>query len=257
MLAANMSILRFGLWLMFFGAILSAWWMMYSMASQMGLNWYGVRVGIMDMDNMSPMDSFDFLFPMWAIMMIAMMGPTFIVTMTAYEDLISSANGTRAGWLGLILGYFVAWVGFAVVLAILQRQLMTSGWLDMTGQSVRLWPSAIVLIVVGVFQFTWIKQTCHGVCHTPMNYFLGHWRTGLTGGVRMGLTLGNYCIVCCWGFMVLGFIGGTMNLLWMGLATVLMTLEKLPQVAHYVVKPLGVVLIGSGIFVGGLAASLY
>ncbi len=209
------------------------------------------------MDVISPMDSFGILFPMWAVMMIAMMGPTFVVTMKAYEDLIASANGTHAGWLGLILGYFMAWIGFAVLLAVLQTQLMALGWLDMMGQSVHLWPSAILLIVVGVYQFTLIKETCHGVCHAPMNYFLGYWRTGFSGGARMGLTLGNYCIVCCWGFMILGFVGGTMNLLWMGLATAMMTLEKLPQVAYYVVKPLGVVLIGSGIFVGGLAASIY
>jgi predicted metal-binding membrane protein len=48
-----------------------------------------------------------------------------------------------------------------------------------------------------------------------------------------------------------------MNLLWMGLATILMTLEKLPQVARYVVKPLGDVLIGAGIILGVYALSFY
>ena len=34
---------------------------------------------------------------------------------------------------------------------------------------------------------------------------------------------------------------------WMGLATLLMVLEKLPQVAHYVIKPVGVLLVGAGV----------
>ena len=37
----------------------------------------------------------------------------------------------------------------------------------------------------------------------------------------------------------LGFAGGVMNFLWMGLATLMMVLEKLPQLGHFLVKPLG------------------
>jgi predicted metal-binding membrane protein len=48
--------------------------------------------------------------------------------------------------------------------------------------------------------------------------------------------------------MVIGFVGGVMDLLWMGGATLLMTLEKLPQVGRYLTRPLGVGLISWGIF---------
>ena len=37
-----------------------------------------------------------------------------------------------------------------------------------------------------------------------MMYFLGHWKTGFAGGLRMGLGLGVFCVGCCWGFMALG-----------------------------------------------------
>ncbi len=43
----------------------------------------------------------------------------------------------------------------------------------------------------------------------------------------MGLKHGRDCLGCCWALMLLAFIGGTMNLAWMGFAMVLMTLEKL------------------------------
>ncbi len=63
------------------------------------------------------------------------------------------------------------------------------------------------------------------------------------------LCLGAYCVGCCWLFMVLGFAGGVMNFLWMGLATLMMVLEKLPQLGHFLVKPLGGILILSGLSV--------
>lgn len=249
--------LRTVLWLAFFVAVIVSWWMMYAMAMQMGLNWYGARVGMMDMAGMPPMDSLAMLVPMWAIMMIAMMGPTFVHTMTTYEQLMRSANGTWGGLIGLILGYFVVWVAFGVGIALVQAGLMRLGWLDMFGQSTTLWATAALLIVVGWFQFTWIKEVCHGVCHAPMQYFLGNWRTGSFGGLRMGLGLGAFCVVCCWGYMALGFVGGAMNLLWMGLATVLMVFEKLPQVAHYVMRPVGGLLIVAGLAVAGRAAGVW
>jgi predicted metal-binding membrane protein len=107
--------------------------------------------------------------------------------------------------------------------------------------------AAALLIIVGLFQFTRAKEICHGVCHSPMNYFLSHWQTGFVGGLKMGLGLGAFCVGCCWGFMALGFVGGVMSLLWMGLATFFMVIEKLPQIGHYVTKPMGAILIAAGV----------
>ncbi|MEO1778091.1 MAG: DUF2182 domain-containing protein, partial [Pseudomonadota bacterium] len=45
----------------------------------------------------------------------------------------------------------------------------------------------------------------------------------------------------------LGFVGGVMSLMWMGLATLFMVIEKLPQIGHVVTKPMGVVLVLGGI----------
>jgi predicted metal-binding membrane protein len=162
-----------------------------------------------------------------------------------------SANGSRAGWLGVILGYFITWVGFAALIALAQIGLMASGIVSDLGIAYSSWVAGGLLILVGLFQFTKIKEVCHGVCHSPMQYFLGHWRTGFGGGLRMGLSLGAFCVGCCWGFMALGFVGGVMSLLWMGLATVVMIIEKLPQIGHYVTKPLGVLLILGGVGVAG------
>ncbi|WP_300030486.1 DUF2182 domain-containing protein [uncultured Roseobacter sp.] len=260
------GILRSTLWLGFFAAILAAWWVMYVMSIDMDVDLLGrpgemgARMAAMDprMPMYMPMANFGPLFVMWAVMMAAMMLPTLVPTLRAYEDLIHSANGTRAGWLAVLLGYFIVWVAFAALITGAQLALLFGGVVDMLGIAKSPWFAGGLLLAVGLFQFTRTKELCHGVCHAPAMYFLGHWRTGFSGGLRMGLGLGAYCVGCCWGFMALGFVGGVMNLAWMGLATLFMVIEKLPQVGHYVTRPMGFALVLAGlalpvwhIFTGG------
>lgn len=250
------------LWLGFFGVILWAWWVLYTTSMSMDLDMIGrpgltaQRIAAMDprMAMNMPMASFAPLFGMWAIMMAAMMLPTMVPTLRSYEALMISANGTRAGWLGVLLGYFAVWVGFAALIAGTQLALLFGGAIDLLGIPHSPYVAAALLIAVGMFQFSRVKDLCHGVCHSPMSYFLGRWRTGFAGGVHMGLGLGAYCVGCCWGFMVLGFAGGVMNLLWMGLATLFMVFEKLPQIGHRLLKPSGAALIAGGLYVAAQTA---
>ncbi len=230
------AITRSGLWLLFFAVILWSWWMMYSMAMMMGVE---------------PMNMHDFapLFIMWIIMMAAMMGPTFVPTMRTYEDLITSANGTRAGSIGLVLGYFSAWIGFALVITLIQMGLIEGRILTRMGRSMNHWFSAALLIAAGLYQFTALKDRCLEHCRSPMTQFLHHWHPGFVGGIRMGAHHGAYCVVCCWGLMAIGFVGGVMDLIWMGGATVLMTLEKLPQIGRYLTRPVGIALVIWGCYV--------
>ena len=225
--------LRNTFWLGFFAIVLWAWWVMFNMTiapmSMMPSKYLG-------------------LFSMWAIMMAAMMGPTFVPTMRAYEDLITSADGSRSGSLGVVLGFFVVWVGFAGLIAFAQYWLIEVGVLTAMGRSVSSYFSAALLLSAGVYQFTALKDRCLDHCRSPTFQFLAHWRTGFSGGVYMGLHHGAYCVACCWGLMIIGFVGGVMDLLWMGGATLLMTLEKLPQVGRCLTRPLGIGLILWGVF---------
>ena len=85
------------------------------------------------------------------------MGPTFVPTMRAYEDLITSADGSRAGSVGVLLGFFFVWVGFAALIAFAQFQLIRIGLLDVMGQSVSRYFSAALLLSAGLYQFTALK----------------------------------------------------------------------------------------------------
>ncbi|WP_204114597.1 DUF2182 domain-containing protein [Shimia biformata] len=260
MLRVDMISFRAVFWLGFFGAILAAWWYLYAMATGMGVDLIG-RPGPMAeamrqmdprMPMYMPMANFWPLFLMWSVMMAAMMLPTMVPTLQTYQGLMKSVRGNGAGfagWVGVLAGYLIAWIGFAAVIAGAQLALLYGGVIDMLGIAKSPWVGGGLLIAVGAFQFTRAKEVCHGVCHSPMMYFIGKWRPGGLGGLRMGLGLGAFCVGCCWGFMALGFVGGVMSLLWMGLATLFMVLEKLPEIGHRVMKPMGVMLIAGGVVI--------
>lgn len=233
-------------WLAVFAAILIAWWMLWRMAAMAGLDPLGRPVG----DGMAMMTGLGPLFGMWTLMMAAMMLPTLVPTLTTYEALIRPGAGTRAGWMGVLAGFFGVWVAAAAVLSLVQASLVATGALDPLGAAASRRAAAALLVGAGLWQFTRAKQICHGVCIAPMTWFLGRWRPGVGGGVRMGAGLGAFCVGCCWSYMALGFVGGTMSLVWMGLATLLMVLEKLPEIGLVVLRPAGAAMIVGGLVWG-------
>ena len=54
--------------------------------------------------------------------------------------------------------------------------------------------------------------------------------------------------------MLLAFVGGVMNIAFMGLATLIMVFEKLPEIGRYITRPLGFALIG---FAGWVALGAF
>ncbi len=212
---------------------------------------FGTTGGMGGPTTMAP-PAFGPLAAMWAAMMAAMMLPTLVPTMRAYDDLIRSAGvagASRGGWVGVVAGYLGVWIVAALVLAALQIGLARAGLASPMGAATGAALQAGLLIAAGAWQFSRAKEICHGVCHAPTIHFLGHWRPGVAGGARMGTSLGAFCVGCCWAIMGLGFVGGAMNLVWMGGATAFMIVEKLPQVGHYVMRPAGAALIVAGVAV--------
>jgi len=170
---------------------------------------------------------------MWSVMSAAMMAPTALPAFATYDDL----PGTTTAGLGTLLsGYLVVWIGFAVLAAGLQVLFLDVGVLNAMGQSTSIWLTAGLLAVAGLYQFSALKEACLSRCRAPLTFFMSHWDEG---PFRNGLRLGLDCLGCCWALMLLAFVGGTMNLAFMGLAMVLMTLEKLPDLGAHITKPLG------------------
>ncbi|MEO1459611.1 MAG: DUF2182 domain-containing protein [Pseudomonadota bacterium] len=185
------------------------------------------------------------LWLMWAVMGAAMMLPTAIPALRAFAALSeTAAAGGAEPRPGLALGalaagYLAVWAGFAAVAAAAQAALSAAGWIDLFGRSTSLAFTAALLALAGLWQFSALKDACLTRCRAPGAWFVARWQPGPRPAFAMGLNLGAHCLGCCWALMGLALIGGTMSLAWMGAATLLMTLEKLPDIGRPLTRPLG------------------
>jgi predicted metal-binding membrane protein len=127
-------------------------------------------------------------------------------------------------------GYLLAWGGFSVAAALAQWALEKATLLspmDMAANSRVL--GGLLFIAAGLYQVTPVKLACLRSCRSPLDFVLNHWRDGPGGALRMGAAHGFYCLGCCWILMLLLFVGGVMNLLWVaGLAAVVFVEKLVP-----------------------------
>lgn len=240
-------------WLAFYSLVLGAWALLYAMALGSGAGAFGGSGAFADVlatlcaGPGAQGAGILGLWTMWAVMGAAMMLPTLFPMLTTYRSFAARLGSAEAGWWGIVLGYGTVWLGFAGLAALVQMALAKAGLVDRFGAATMVWFQGILLIVAGSYQLSQAKMTCQSACLSPMSYFLGRFRPGMVGGLRMGGEQGLWCVGCCWAIMALGFAGGVMNLAWMGLATLFMVLEKLPQIGVLLRRPAGIVLVLSGL----------
>ena len=63
----------------------------------------------------------------------------------------------------------------------------------------------------------------------------------------MGLQHGAYCLGCCWLLMLLLFVGGVMNLVWIAGLTLFVLVEKLAPAGNWTSRVAGILLVGWGV----------
>ncbi len=231
-------------WLALFALIVIAWTALFAMAVPSALREAGQVYGAAfweDLCTITPDASgFARVVLMWALMSAGMMAPTALPAFATYDEL-GHTGQTRFG--ALVGGYLVVWLGFSVGAGALQMGLMWMGLVSPLGNSVSAWLSGALLLAAGAYQFSPLKEACLAKCRMPMTFFMNHWNEGpWRNGVRLGLV----CLGCCWALMLLAFVGGVMNLAFMGLAMVIMVVEKLPQIGRFVTRPLGFALLAGG-----------
>ncbi len=234
-------------WLVLFALILLSWLILFAMAVPSELRQMSRLYGAEFWEALCTVtpDAAGFLrlTLMWGLMSAAMMAPTALPAFATYDDLTRTAPNTSFGL--LISGYLTVWLGFAVLAAGVQMGLTQAGLVNLIGESQSPILTGALLIGAGAYQFSALKEACLSKCRRPLSFFMQHWDEG---PLRNGLRLGLVCLGCCWALMLLGFVGGVMNLAFMGLATILMVLEKLPDLGRWLTRPLGFGLIIWGIF---------
>jgi predicted metal-binding membrane protein len=191
-----------------------------------------------------------FVLAMWAIMMVAMMLPSatpMILVFSAISKQLKSAR-TFTDVAAFVAGYIAMWTAFSVLATLAQWGLLEARLVSplMVASSPML--SGGVLVATGVFQFTPLKERCLSKCRKPLAFIAAHWRKGTGGAFIMGTRHGLYCVGCCWLLMLLLFVLGVMNLLWIALLAAFVLLEKMLPNVQWFSRLSGVVFIGWGIW---------
>jgi predicted metal-binding membrane protein len=188
-------------------------------------------------------------FLMWLLMMIAMMLPPVLPWIWFFAAATKATPSAGVSWghtLAFGFGYFSLWGLFSLLAATAQLGLRDWGSHGPTGLLLAPALSAGVLCVAGLYQFSPLKSACLRHCRSPLSYFLSHWKEGSGGAFQLGLAHGLVCLGCCWALMALAFALGTMNLLWMGLITLLLCGEKIAPGGEILSK-----LAGTGLLIWG------
>lgn len=187
---------------------------------------------------------------LWGVMMVAMMFPAMTPTVGLFHIIAKRRQeqglSFTPGWV-FLAGYITLWtltgsVGYGIDLAIqsLPEQfpvLRTYGMVI----------GGVTLVGAGIYQLTPLKYLCLSHCRSPLGFLLENWRDGSLGAFRMGVRHGLYCLGCCWSLMVVLFVVGTMNLVWMGLLSAVIFVEKIIPHGVEMGKASGIVLIALGL----------
>jgi predicted metal-binding membrane protein len=190
---------------------------------------------------------------MWLAMMIAMMFPSaypmvlLFARVSKGQPRQSNTTGTQVPTWIFVAGYLAIWTligGLMYLASLLVRWL--GGQMGGLGDWAFL-GSGMVLIGAGLYQFSSWKGVCLAHCRSPLGFILHHWRDGSLGAWRMGVVHGAYCVGCCWGLMLVMFVMGLMSLVWMGILTVVIFVEKVVRYGPTLGKAIGAVLIILGV----------
>ena len=108
-----------------------------------------------------------------------------------------------------------------------------------------------VLILAGLYEFSPLKSRCLSHCRSPLEWIAHHQRPGSFGALKMGIEHGFFCLGCCWMLMLLLFVGGVMNLLWVAVIAAVVLVEKLLPGGPIAARLAGGALIVFGVYVAG------
>ncbi|MBX3581560.1 MAG: DUF2182 domain-containing protein [Rhizobiaceae bacterium] len=196
---------------------------------------------------------FGFIFMMWAVMMVGMMTPSVTPMVLLYAQVgrkahIDGKPFAPTGW--FFAGYVLVWVVFSILATICQWVLASMALLTpmmATGSST---VGGLVLIGAGLYQWTPLKEACLRQCRAPIAFLSsrGGFRPDPFGALRLGIDHGTYCLGCCWALMALLFVGGVMNVAWIGGIALLILLEKTFPAGRLVARLSGTMLAAAGVW---------
>ena len=190
-------------------------------------------------------------FIMWMVMMIAMMLPTAGPMILTFSFISRDRKQKEQPYVKtsiFVAGYLIVSIAYSLLVTLLQLWLQSNAVLTSVGTSNSYMFSGILLLAAGIFQWSKIKQACLRFCRNPFNFLIVNWKENISGALHMGIKHGLLCTGCCWALMLLMFVGGVMNLLWMIVITAIILIEKVAPRGDIFAKAAGVAMAVTGIY---------
>ena len=192
-----------------------------------------------------------FAIVMWAVMMVGMMTPSAAPMILLYARIGRDARGQGAvfppsGWFAA--GYLAVWTAFAIIAGVAQAGLAQAALITPMMALNNNVVGGVLLLIAGVWQWLPLKDACLAQCQAPFAFLqrAGGFRRDPAGAFEQGAKHGFYCVGCCWALMVLLFVGGVMNLLWVAALSIFVLLEKLVPAGKIITRTAGLVAITAG-----------
>ncbi|BAY59210.1 putative metal-binding integral membrane protein (plasmid) [Leptolyngbya boryana NIES-2135] len=183
-------------------------------------------------------------FASWLLMTIAMMLPSTVPIAEKFVQIDArQAEGTTQATCNQILfliACLVIWSSFSI--AMIAIDIGLDFWLSPHFKHHVLF-QPLILIGVGAFQFTPMKQACLKGCRSVSAFIAQYYPQGMIGSWNLGWQHGLYCLDCCWALMVGCAAIGIENLSNMLIFTAIMTLERLWKYGEHLSIWIGVVMI--------------
>jgi predicted metal-binding membrane protein len=189
---------------------------------------------------------------MWVVMMIAMMLPSATPAILAFDRIARRrrARGVAAApTAAFTQGYLGAWMAFGTVAAIAQSALHTLALLTPAMRTASPLLAGGLLMAAGIYQWLPFKADRLGRCRAPAASLSTQWREGAGGALMMGIRYGLVCVGCCWLLMLLLFVVGVMNLLWVAAIAGLVLVERVVRGGPAIGMVTGAVLAAWGVWV--------
>ncbi|WP_049888618.1 DUF2182 domain-containing protein [Natronococcus occultus] len=161
---------------------------------------------------------------MWGVMMIAMMYPSTVPLFRLYNSTLRELSTlAKAARLSTLLAvYTLVWtltglVPLAVNSAVAIAPLAGNHGSLLFGG---------VLILLGGYQLSPYKYRCLDNCRSPFGFLMSYHRPGVRGAASMGFRFSLFCVGCCWALFAFMVVAGSMNVLWMAIIAVVLSLER-------------------------------
>jgi len=194
-------------------------------------------------------NDFIVMFVMWTVMMFAMMLPSTFIFLNIFRMMRSNmktSSNIIVEMVVISLTYILIWTVFSFFACALQYIFHNNGVVDMMGTLQNNIIAGLFLIAAGVFQFTTLKDTCLEKCRNPLSFLMSGPINGYGNVAYVGLKHGLFCLGCCWVLMLLLFVNGVMNLLWVIAITAIVLIEKMLPFEQLSSRFLGLLLVGWG-----------